>query len=82
MPGHQETSARIIRVSKRMKPNESSIAPSRTRPARWSAVSNAALLLISKPSSASKSVSPGQWRPLAGGQTEAPLRGFEPRFPD
>ena len=33
-PGHQETSARIIRVLKRMKPNESSIEPSRIRPAR------------------------------------------------
>ena len=33
-PGHHETSARIIRVLKRMKPKESSIEPSRIRPAR------------------------------------------------
>ena len=34
LPGHQETSARIIRVLNRMNPKESSIAPSRIKPAR------------------------------------------------
>ena len=33
-PGHHETSALIMRVLNRMKPNASSIEPSRIRPAR------------------------------------------------
>ena len=33
-PGHQETSARIIRVLKRMNPKESSMRASRISPAR------------------------------------------------
>ena len=45
-PGHQETSALIIRVLKRMKANESSIEPRRISPARWSAVSSALPLLM------------------------------------
>ena len=55
-PGHQETSALIIRVLNRMKPNESSMQPRRISPARWSAVSSALppwiwrLIAPSKPS--------------------------------
>src|SRR3954465_12137844 len=63
-PGHQETSARIIRVLKRMKPKERSMQASRIRPARWSAVSSAAPLLICRLNAPSKgSPSPAQYPP-------------------